>query len=201
MRFIWQWPQPLLFWYKEKARSSRTSIFLYKTRQHHMSRRQKSPTNTPSSWWPTFNTFTCSVQCGFQFHCNLANLLRLKRLTFFRKCCCVSIRGITCLPTQHHIPDNLNCQQDHHGNLKFYSYTYLISKSFWWNTLHAGLYMSRNKLRFVAVSNICSTMSLNSNNVMFFCVLGLSESFTSSSSSSFWLPTLCPIYLKTWTQK
>ena len=103
--------------------------------------------------------------------------------------------------TQHHIPDNLNCQQDHHGNLKFYSYTYLISKRCWWNTLHAGLYMSRNKLRFVAVSNKCSTMSLNSNSVMSFCVLGLSESFTSSSSSSFWLPNLCSTYLKTWTQK
>jgi len=63
-----------MFWYKEKAHSSKTSVFIYTTRFHHMSRRQISPTNTPISW-STFKTFTCSVQCGFQFHCNLANLL------------------------------------------------------------------------------------------------------------------------------
>jgi len=87
IRFSWQWPQPLLFWYKEKARSSKTSVFIYKTRFHPMSRRQKSPTNTPISWWPTFNAFTCNVPCGLQFHCNLENLLRLKRLKFWGILC------------------------------------------------------------------------------------------------------------------
>lgn len=114
---------------------------------------------------------------------------------------------LLCEYLRNYLPNNTApyprqlCQQDHHGNLRFYSYTYLISKSCWWNTMHAGLYMSRNKLRFVAVSNKCSTMSLNSNHVMLFCVLGLSDSFTSSSSSSFWLPNFCSICLKTWTQK
>lgn len=67
-----------VFWNKGKARSSKTSVFIYKTKLHHMpGDKHLQQTHHLVDGLP-LTLLLCTVQCGFQFHRNLADLLCLK---------------------------------------------------------------------------------------------------------------------------